>query len=78
MEKVYWMKVFHLLQQEKNTKWKKMSLTAKKLFEDILSNADNFQKNLTVKEVEIISDVYIVYKSKYEIQEVRQKGNQSK
>ena len=53
--------VFRLLQQENNTKWKKMNLTAKKLFEDVLSNADNIQKHLTVNRVEIISDVYTLY-----------------
>ena len=53
--------IFRLLQQEKNTKWKKMNLTGKKFFEDVLSNADNIQKYLTVKELEIVSNVYTLY-----------------
>ena len=56
----------------------KHDLTAKKLFADVLSNADNIQKNLTVKELEI-SGVYTLYtKANMKFKEVRQKGNQSK
>ena len=52
--------VFHLLQQERNSKWKRMNLTAKK-FENVLTTADNIETHLTVKKLEMISDVYTLY-----------------